>query len=209
MEKIKEVVNNPTLLEEKLKEFFENHTSKSKSKKRDLGSKFVQKLKERNSEQQRINQMYNSIKKRRKSIVINNDDSSEEEEQNEEKKKEDEFYNYLRILIATGELDSFNEYFDSANKFFNINKKDEKGNTLLILAAIHGHNSIVKKLIDEGADINEKNNKGNTALHYAISQKYFSLADTLKNYGAKEDIRNKFGFTPWECIGKSVEGEIY
>ena len=193
----------------KLKEFFENQTSKSKSKKRDLGSKFVQKLKERNSEQQRINQMYNSIKKRRKSIVINNDDSSEEEEQNEEKKKEDEFYNYLRILIATGELDSFNEYFDSANKFFNINKKDEKGNTLLILAAIHGHNSIVKKLIEKGADINEKNNKGNTALHYAISQKYFSLADTLKNYGAKEDIRNKFGFTPWECIGKSVEGEIY
>ena len=180
----------------KLKEFFENQ-SKNKSKKK---KSIIEILNERNNEHQKVNQIYKSIRSRRKSLIINVESSEEDDE----KKKEDEFYNYLRNLLVSGELDSFNEYFDSANKFFNINKKDEKGNTLLILAALHGHNSIIKKLIEKGADINEKNNRGNTALHYAISQKYFSLADILKKYGAKEDIRNIYGFTPWECLGKSI-----
>ena len=46
-------------------------------------------------------------------------------------------------------------------------------------------------------------------MHYAISQKYFSLADILTKFGAKEDIKNMFGLTPWECIGKSVEEYSY
>lgn len=203
------IMNNFSLL--KKKAFFVNPKKPSlvKGKKRILSKDFGIRQGDRRSENptiKKLRKIYDTIKIfKRKSmneeIPLDNDD--------DEEKKEDDFFNYLKVLLISGEIDYFNEYFDSIYKFININQKDEKGNTLLILATLHGHNAIVKNLLEKGAEINEKNNKGNTALHYAISQKYFSLADILTKFGAKEDIKNIFGLTPWECIGKSVEEFSY
>ena len=202
-------MNNFSLLKEKT--FFANPKKQTliKSKKKllskDFGIHLVDKLSNENQSLKKLKKIYDSIKMfKRKSLV----DEVSPDDDNEEKKKDD-FFNYLKVLLISGEVDYFNDYFDSIYKFMNINQKDEKGNTLLILASLHGHNSIVKNLLEKGADINEKNDKGNTALHYAISQKYFSLADILTKFGAKEDIKNIFGLTPWECIGKSVEEYSY
>ena len=204
------IMNNFSLLKEKT--FFVNpkKPTLTKGKKRILSKDFGIKRGERRSENPTIKKLwkiYDTIKIfKRKSLnevpPLDGDDDDDE-------KKGDDFFNYLKVLLVSGEIDYFNEYFDYISKFININQKDEKGNTLLILAALHGHNTIVKNLLEKGADINEKNNKGNTALHYAISQKYFSLADILTKFGAKEDIKNMFGLTPWECIGKSVEEYSY
>jgi hypothetical protein len=204
------IMNNFSLLKEKT--FFVNpkKPTLTKGKKRILSKDFGIKRGERRSENptiKKIWKIYDTIKIfKRKSLnevpPLDGDDDDDE-------KKGDDFFNYLKVLLVSGEIDYFNEYFDYISKFININQKDEKGNTLLILAALHGHNTIVKNLLKKGADINEKNNKGNTALHYAISQKYFSLADILTKFGDKEDIKNIFGLTPWECIGKSVEEYSY
>lgn len=90
-------------------------------------------------------------------------------------------------------------------KKIDINSKDGEGNTFLILSVKNEMNYIAKFLIEKGADVNAQNLEGNSALHYALSRKNFNMADFLKLYGAHEDLINKRGFSPWECLGKSIE----
>ncbi|WP_369800005.1 ankyrin repeat domain-containing protein [Wolbachia endosymbiont of Ctenocephalides felis wCfeT] len=52
-------------------------------------------------------------------------------------------------------------------QFQEINSKDEKGNTILHLAAEYASGETIKLLIEKGADINAKNDKGETPLHRA------------------------------------------
>ena len=122
---------------------------------------------------------------------------------------EDDPYQFLKTLINEGESNKFKEYFSFVSEKLDINTKDEDGNTLLILCAKNGLINLASLLLENGADANKQNNKGNTALHYAISLKHFALADLLAKHNAKEDVMNKFGYTPWECIGKSVEEKFY
>jgi hypothetical protein len=217
------IMNNFSLLKEKT--FFANPKKPAlgKGKKRILSKDLGIIPGQRHSEKptiKKLRKIYDAIKLLKKKSMNeelplddddddDNDNDNGNDNDNDVNKKEDDFFNYLKALLVSGEIDYFNEYFDSISKFININQKDENGNTLLILATSHGHGTIVKNLLEKGVDINEKNNKGNTALHYAISQKYFSLADLLTKFGAKEDIKNIFGLTPLECIGKSVEEYSY
>jgi hypothetical protein len=122
---------------------------------------------------------------------------------------EDDPFQFLKTLINEGESNKFKEYFSFVSEKIDINTKDEDGNTLLILCAKNGLINLASLLLENGADVNKQNNKGNTALHYAISLKHFTLADLLAKHNAKEDVMNKFGYTPWECIGKSVEEKFY
>lgn len=112
----------------------------------------------------------------------------------------------LRTFILEGETLLFSEYFNNNYRRININSKDEDGNTFLILSIKQGLNFITRILLEKGVDVNIQNNLGNSALHYALSAKNFDIADLLKKFGAKEDCYNKFGYTPWDCVGKVVEG---
>ena len=112
----------------------------------------------------------------------------------------------LRTFILEGETTLFTEYFKNNYRRININSKDEDGNTFLILSTKQGLNFITKTLLEKGIDVNIQNNLGNSALHYALSAKDYDIADLLKKFGAKEDCYNKFGYTPWDCVGKVVEG---
>jgi len=44
----------------------------------------------------------------------------------------------------------------------------------------------------------------NTPLHYAISHKNDKLTNLLRGKGADEEIPNKKGFTPWQCINNNL-----
>ena len=111
----------------------------------------------------------------------------------------------LRLFILENETNLFIEYFNEVIKQIDINSKDKEGNTFLILSIKSGMNYISKILLENGVDVNMQNKQGNTALHYALSRKNFEMADLLKKYGAYEDLINKKGFSPWECLGKAVE----
>ena len=113
--------------------------------------------------------------------------------------------NILRAFILEGETLLFAEYFNNNYRRIDINAKDEDGNTFLILSVKQELNYITNLLLERGVDINIQNKEGNTALHYALSAKNFILADLLKKFGAKEDCYNKLGYTPWDCVGKSIE----
>ena len=110
----------------------------------------------------------------------------------------------LRLFIIEGETMFFIEYFNMIYKRIDINCIDCDGNTFLILSVKQGMNYLSKFLLERGVNTNIQNNEGNSAMHYALSMKNFNLADLLKKFGAQEDLINKKGYSPWECLGKSI-----
>ena len=82
--------------------------------------------------------------------------------------------------------------------------RDDKGNTLLILATHSNCMEIIEYLVSRGFDINGYNNNHNTALHYAISYRNFELVDYLIKNGADENIKNNDNIIPWMCLTTGI-----
>jgi ankyrin repeat protein len=78
---------------------------------------------------------------------------------------------------------------------YDLNVRDEKGYTGLILAAYHGHEQAVTRLIDAGADPCAKDNRGNTALMGAIFKGELSIAKRLVQADCGPDLTNNAGQT--------------
>jgi ankyrin repeat protein len=78
---------------------------------------------------------------------------------------------------------------------YDLNLKDEKGYTGLILAAYHGHQDAVDRLIDAGADPCAKDNRGNTALMGAIFKGELAIARRLVQADCAPDLANNAGQT--------------
>jgi len=89
-----------------------------------------------------------------------------------------------KILISTG-------------KRWILTNRDEDGNTPLHQAAIFGHSSMMKGLVEKftgdsayGKEINEKNNSGNTPLHLAVQFDHKEMVGFLVEKGADINIKN-------------------
>mmetsp|Transcript_36015 Transcript_36015/g.34084 ORF Transcript_36015/g.34084 Transcript_36015/m.34084 type:complete len:294 (-) Transcript_36015:304-1185(-) len=82
-----------------------------------------------------------------------------------------------------------------------VDVRDERGNTLLIVACQNGNKRIGKNVLRRGANINARNLKGNTPLHYCF---HYGFGDTLGQYiiqkGADESARNNMGKPCWDGI---------
>lgn len=59
---------------------------------------------------------------------------------------------------------------------FHVNKGDDKGNTLLIVAAQNGRLKLAQLLVRKGANANHQNVQGNTALHFAMAYKFHDVS---------------------------------
>lgn len=68
-----------------------------------------------------------------------------------------------------------------------VDLTDEKGNTLLMLAAYHGHALLVSALSERGADINRLNDRGQSPLAGAVFKKSFEVIEVLLARGADLD----------------------
>lgn len=77
----------------------------------------------------------------------------------------------------------------------NVNVKDTKGRTPLMVAAAHGYVKAIKTLLAAGARLNAKDNDGNTALLICIKAGYPDSARALISYGINVNARNKDGET--------------
>ncbi|MCJ1308624.1 hypothetical protein MMC25_002277 [Agyrium rufum] len=70
----------------------------------------------------------------------------------------------------------------------NLEKKGgRRGSTPLHVAATAGHLSIVRELLDAGADINERNDKGENGLFWATLENYSKIQAVLRTSGATLD----------------------
>lgn len=64
---------------------------------------------------------------------------------------------------------------------------DASGNTLLMLAAYHGHAELVRELARRGADVNRLNDRGQSPLAGAVFKGEEEVVDALLEHGADPD----------------------
>jgi ankyrin repeat protein len=99
-------------------------------------------------------------------------------------------------------------YFDAArrgdvamlNEFivarYDLETRDAKGYTALILSAYHGHANAVRLLIDAGAKPCAADQRGNTALMGAVFKGELAIARMLMKAACDPNHRNNAGQTP-------------
>ena len=78
---------------------------------------------------------------------------------------------------------------------FDVNMKDNDGNTALMSAVCREDYNTVKLLLDNGADVNMENKYGRTALMYAVDIEYYNTVKLLLDNGADVNMQNKYGGT--------------
>jgi len=87
---------------------------------------------------------------------------------------------------------------------FHIDKADDYGNSMLIVAAQNGNIKASKLLIRKGANPNHQNNQGQTALHFAMAYNFYELgswlADSEEGAGADDAVENMHGLGPYDGL---------
>lgn len=87
-------------------------------------------------------------------------------------------------LAREGSTDDLTAYVDAGVP---VNLTNDKGDTLLILAAYHGHPETVAALLDRGADHSRANDRGQTALAAAVFRQSADTVSRLLVAGADPD----------------------
>lgn len=84
----------------------------------------------------------------------------------------------------------------------NINQKDAKGMTALMVAATYQMHGLADALICRGAALDAQDNEGHTALLHAVFKKDHNAVALLVRAGAKTDLKNKTGKTVADYLGQ-------
>lgn len=78
---------------------------------------------------------------------------------------------------------------------YNLNERNEIGQTALIVATIAGYFEVVRLLLESGGNPNSTDEFGQSALMYAVVNKDLEIVELLLKYGAKVDLRDFNGRT--------------
>ncbi|KAI5859775.1 ankyrin [Durotheca rogersii] len=92
-----------------------------------------------------------------------------------------EFAGRMYNAARAGDRDIFEQALPAG---LPANLTNEKGDTLLMLAAYHGHADLVKLLIQHGADPNRVNDKGQSPLAGAVFKNEDEVVEALLAGGA-------------------------
>jgi uncharacterized protein len=84
-------------------------------------------------------------------------------------------------LARSGDAESLAAYVDAGVP---VNLSNDKGDTLLMLAAYHGHGAAVRALLERGADPGRPNDRGQTPLAGAVFKKEPDVVRALLDAGA-------------------------
>jgi ankyrin repeat protein len=88
-------------------------------------------------------------------------------------------------LARGGHREELSAYVDAGVP---VNLTNDKGDTLLLLAAYHGHPETVAALLDRGADHGRANDRGQTALAAAVFRQSTAAVTHLLDAGADPDV---------------------
>ncbi|KAI0409284.1 ankyrin [Xylaria palmicola] len=95
-----------------------------------------------------------------------------------------EFATRMYNAAREGQIDVFQQALPVG---LPANLTNDKGDTLLMLAAYHGHAELVKLLIQHGADPNRLNDRGQSPIAGAVFKKEDAVVDVLLEGGADPD----------------------
>jgi ankyrin repeat protein len=95
-----------------------------------------------------------------------------------------EFAHLLFDLAREGDAERLGAYLDAG---LSPDLTNDKGDTLLILAAYRGHPQTVRVLLEHGADVARANDRGQTALAAAVFKQSEPTVRVLLAAGADPD----------------------
>ncbi|HIZ99524.1 MAG TPA: ankyrin repeat domain-containing protein [Candidatus Janibacter merdipullorum] len=81
---------------------------------------------------------------------------------------------------------------------------DPAGNTLLMLAAYHGHAELVRALADRAADVDRVNNRGQSPLAGAVFKGEPDVVTALLEHGADPDAGEPSARATAEMFGQTA-----
>lgn len=84
-----------------------------------------------------------------------------------------------------------------------IEAKDTRGRTPLLICAMESHVEVAQVLVQHGAQVNSKTGGGNTPLNFATSYGHIDMVKLLIQNGAQVDIKGQHGNTPLHGIMQS------
>ncbi|RII19380.1 Ankyrin repeats (3 copies) [Streptomyces sp. YIM 130001] len=84
-------------------------------------------------------------------------------------------------LARQGETEALSAYLDAGVP---VNLTNDRGDTLVMLAAYHGHPAAVRALLQRGADANRVNDRGQTPLAGAVFKGEDEVVRALLDGGA-------------------------
>ncbi|WP_344975621.1 ankyrin repeat domain-containing protein [Streptosporangium fragile] len=99
----------------------------------------------------------------------------------------EEFATRLFDLARSGETEQLRAYVEAGVP---VNLSNDRGDTLLMLAAYHGHAETVRMLAALGADPGRANDRGQTPLAGAVFKKEPEVVRALLSAGADPDQGN-------------------
>ena len=91
-------------------------------------------------------------------------------------------------LAREGAADQLVQYVDQG---LPVNLTNSSGDTLLILAAYHKHEELVRALLERGADHARVNDRGQTALAAAVFRQETGIVTALLDAGADPELGPK------------------
>ena len=84
----------------------------------------------------------------------------------------------------------------------NVSNK-ETGYSALMAACLFSDDTIVRLLLDAGADANQRTTKGESALYYAVEKNNYKLASLLLAHDAEAGIKTVDGVTPYKIARRN------
>lgn len=88
-------------------------------------------------------------------------------------------------LARNGETGQLDEFLDHG---LPVDVQDDEGNSLLMLAAYHGHAETMAMLIDRGADVDLRNDRDQSPIAGALFKGEQRVVSMLKEAGADLDV---------------------
>lgn len=101
-----------------------------------------------------------------------------------------EFAHQMFDLARAGDAEKLAAYVDAG---LPVNLTDAKGNTLLMLAAYHGHAATTQALCERGADVDAINDRRQTPIAAALFKGAADVVELLVRAGADPDLGSPSG----------------
>ena len=96
-------------------------------------------------------------------------------------------------IINVVKSNDYNKTKELLEKGADINAKDERDRTLLMIAVYNNNYEISKLLIEKGADINEQDDMKNNPFLYSGAEGQLDILKLLAKAGADTKITNRYG----------------
>ncbi|WP_040720428.1 ankyrin repeat domain-containing protein [Nocardia veterana] len=109
-------------------------------------------------------------------------------------------------LARTGEAATLAAYIDAGVP---VNLSNDNGDTLLMLAAYHGHQGAVDALLERGADPNRANDRGQTPAAGAVFKGENDILKSLLAAGADPDAGTPSARDAASMFGKAELLELF